>query len=317
MFKYTRSEVIKIAKENDFIVNNTEKVLRLSSILNYFYTTSYGKYLSLKGGTAINLFLLDLPRLSVDIDFDFSLNCSREEMLSIREKIKKDISSYMQDEGYSLSDRSKFVHTLDSFVFSYSTVSGSKDVLKIEINYSNRIHILPIISDSRLLRLGEEVRVNRLSNLELIGTKVNALIVRTTPRDLYDTYNLFKNGIDNLEFVKKIAIFYISLSSDIPVDFEKVLNECISNIESVNYNRLRETVIPVLHKGEKIDIEGLKSSVLNLLKELFVLNNNEKEYIRKINSGIFDQRLLFEDFTNEELKNHPMVIWKIKQMQSS
>ena len=65
MFKYSKSEVIAIANKNIFIVNNTEKVLRLSSILNYLSTTSYGRYLSLKGGTAINLFLIDLPRLSV------------------------------------------------------------------------------------------------------------------------------------------------------------------------------------------------------------------------------------------------------------
>ena len=35
MFKYTKSDVIKIARENEFIVNNTEKVLRLCSILNF------------------------------------------------------------------------------------------------------------------------------------------------------------------------------------------------------------------------------------------------------------------------------------------
>lgn len=312
MFKYTKSEVIKIARENNFIVNNTEKVLRLSSILNYLSTTSYGKYLSLKGGTAINLFLLDLPRLSVDIDFDFSLDCTKDEMMSIRDIIRKDISSFMKDDGYILSDKSKFVHTLDSFAFTYNTLSGSKDLLKLEINYSDRIHILPIIRDSRLIRLGEEISINRLSDLELIGSKINALIVRTTPRDIYDTYNLFKSGISNFELVKKIVIFYVVLGSDIPVDFEKTLNECITIIESVNYNRLRETLIPVLHKDEKLDIEELKKYVLHRIKELFVLNNDEKEFIKKFNSGIFEQKLLFKDQINVDLNKHPMLIWKLK-----
>ena len=111
MFKYTKREIINIANENSFLVNNTEKVLRLSAILNYLSQSTYGEYLSLKGGTAINLFLLNLPRLSVDIDFDFSLNCTKEEMSTIREIIKKDIKDFMIDEGYSLSDKSKFIHT--------------------------------------------------------------------------------------------------------------------------------------------------------------------------------------------------------------
>lgn len=45
--------------------------------------------LALKGGTAINLTIFNLPRLSVDIDMDFSENVPREEMLAIRKQIKR------------------------------------------------------------------------------------------------------------------------------------------------------------------------------------------------------------------------------------
>ena len=313
MFKYSKSEVIAIANKNNFIVNNTEKVLRLSSILNYLSTTSYGKYLSLKGGTAINLFLIDLPRLSVDIDFDFSLNYSKDEMLLKREEIRKDIISFMQDEGYALSEKSKFVHTLDSFVFSYNTVSGSKDILKIEINYSNRLHILPIIEDNKSISLGEHVSANRLSDEELIGSKINALIVRTTPRDIYDVYNLLKKGINNIDLVKKIAIFYIILASDKPINFEKILDECLISISKIDYNKLREKLIPVLHKNEKLDIEELKTFVSNKIKNLFILTKEEKEYINKFNLGIFNQELLFNNMINIDLNNHPMIAWELKQ----
>ena len=40
--------------------------------------------LALKGGTAINLTIFNLPRLSVDIDLDFSENINRDEMLEKR-----------------------------------------------------------------------------------------------------------------------------------------------------------------------------------------------------------------------------------------
>lgn len=314
MFKYTKSEIVTIAKENNFLVNNTEKVLRLSTILNHLAQTTYGKYLALKGGTAINLFLLDLPRLSVDIDFDFSMDCSKDEMMIAREIIRKDINAFMIDDGYLLSDKSKFVHTLDSFIFFYFTTSGSKDVLKIEINYSNRIHILPTIFDKRAITLGETISTIRLSDTELIGSKINALIVRTTPRDFYDTYNIFKNGVGDLNLIKKIAIFYSVLGSDIPVDFNKIFNNCIETIELFNYNKLRDTLIPVLHKEEKLNIDQLKLFMLAKLKEMFILDNSEKKYIEKFNSGIFDQDLLFDDLIKTNLNNHPMVLWKTKNL---
>ena len=69
--------------------------------------------LALKGGTAINLTIFNLPRLSVDIDMDFSENLPREEMLAIRKQITERISKYMAAAGYHLSQKSKTYHALD------------------------------------------------------------------------------------------------------------------------------------------------------------------------------------------------------------
>ncbi len=114
MFKYGAKEVNRIAKNTNFNKNTCEKVLRLYSILNFINASKIANDLALKGGTAINLFLLNLPRLNVDIDLDFNLSLDRESMLSHRAKIDSLIGSYMENEGYHLSDKSKFVHTLDS-----------------------------------------------------------------------------------------------------------------------------------------------------------------------------------------------------------
>ncbi len=105
MFKYTNREITAIAEENGFIKNTTEKVLRLCDILEFIGESELSQILALKGGTAINLCLLNLPRLSVDIDLDFTLACSREEMLEKRKGVKDLIERFMQDEGYGLSDR--------------------------------------------------------------------------------------------------------------------------------------------------------------------------------------------------------------------
>ena len=66
--------------------------------------------LALKGGTAINLTIFNLPRLSVDIDMDYSKNTGREEMLQDREDVTTRISKYMSANGYLLSQKSKNYH---------------------------------------------------------------------------------------------------------------------------------------------------------------------------------------------------------------
>ena len=52
-------------------------------------------HLLLKGGTAINLTVFELPRLSVDIDMDFVPNLPREDMLQARETISGIIKAYI------------------------------------------------------------------------------------------------------------------------------------------------------------------------------------------------------------------------------
>ena len=193
MFKYSAKEVNKIANDTIFNKNICEKVLRLFSILNFINNSEFKDALALKGGTAINLFILNLPRLSIDIDLDFTLPLNKEELLSYRAKIDYLIRGFMTDEGYILSYKSKFIHTLDSYVYSYLTTSGSKNVLKIEINYSNRMHILKTNIKKSTNLLGETASINCLADYELIGSKINALLIRTTPRDIYDVYNIIKN----------------------------------------------------------------------------------------------------------------------------
>ncbi len=49
-----------------------EKVIRLIDLLNSFSNDEYlASRIALKGGTALNLFHFDLPRLSVDIDSNY------------------------------------------------------------------------------------------------------------------------------------------------------------------------------------------------------------------------------------------------------
>lgn len=102
MNEYNKSDLDRIASETNFIRDNLEKVLRLCDILKHLNEDPlYANHLALKGGTAINLTVLNLPRLSVDIDLDFTKECSRDEMIAIRKHINQDFKSYMFTKGYT------------------------------------------------------------------------------------------------------------------------------------------------------------------------------------------------------------------------
>lgn len=204
MLRYTKNEIRKIAEQNHFIVNTMEKVLRLRDMLVYVNKTGARKALALKGGTAISFCLLPLPRLSADADFDFYADASKDETRAARSMIADSIARFAKMEGYALSRNSRYSHSLDSFVYSYRTLSGSNDVLKIDINYSNRCHVSdPILSSVNIDPISG-FTVITLAKDELIGTKVAALIERTTPRDVFDVYTLLKHdAFVNAEFIKK------------------------------------------------------------------------------------------------------------------
>jgi len=146
MATYSKQTLSKQADELGFIRDMLEKMMRLSEILRFISSDPLlSKVVALKGGTAINLIIFNLPRLSVDIDLDFSQNVSSDEMMNSRKNITDILGVYMAALGYELSSKSRFSHSLDSFFFTFANSAGIKDNIKIEINYSLRCHVLPVI----------------------------------------------------------------------------------------------------------------------------------------------------------------------------
>ena len=99
----------------------------------------------------------------------------------------------MMANGYVLSPKSKSYHALDSFVYEYINCGGTKDNLKIEINYMLRCHVLPVARrEVRLPWNEEKLTVFSVAPLEIFASKTVALLTRTAPRDLYDMHNMVK-----------------------------------------------------------------------------------------------------------------------------
>lgn len=197
MMQLDRLTLGRMAKELGFVRDTLEKVYRLADVLKFMGSDELLlKGIALKGGTAINFTIFDLPRLSVDIDLDYCRSIDREEMLADREIITDKISKYMTANGYVLSPKSKNYHALDSFVYEYINCGGVKDNLKIEINYMLRCHVFPVARREVKLPWSEVIlTVLSVSPLEIFASKTVALLTRTAPRDLYDMHNMVKLSV--------------------------------------------------------------------------------------------------------------------------
>jgi len=314
MSLYSKKDLDVISKSNGFIRDNLEKVFRLIDILKYINLNPFLlNSLVLKGGTAINLIVFDMPRLSVDIDLDFNIESSKEEMLSYREQVNDDILGYMSLQGYVLNINSKHPHSLDSWVFSYQNAVGNKDNIKIEINYSMRNHIYPPTLSSSNISFFPSFNVKTLSLLELFGGKIKALIERTAPRDLYDVNNMINNNIfskSDLDSLRKVVIFYLTIGGSINCKTSYTFN----SIDNLGYKQIRDNLIPVLRKSEHFDIEKTKANVKDFLTKLMSFDNSEIRYIEEFNKKHYCPELLFNDSKIlDRIRLHPMAIWKTRE----
>lgn len=143
---------------------------------------------ALKGGTAINLFYNNLPRLSVDIDLTYIGFEPRteacENINAALERIVKDLSKYsvvLQGTG----TEKKII------------CSNSNATIKIEPNYVIRGYI----NKPEIRPVSEEVedkfgyaQIQVVSKAELYGGKICAALDRQHPRDLFDIKELLANN---------------------------------------------------------------------------------------------------------------------------
>ena len=308
---YSKQYINEIAQKSGFLANNTEKVIRLLDVLKFIdeELNRISHQLILKGGTAINLIYTNLTRLSVDIDLDYVGSLEKEQTLKDRERILESLDNYMLKEGYSVSSKSRGSAILVSRTYAYINAYGNRDNIKVEINFIDRIHILPIVN-RKINYFDKEVMIKAPLEEELFAMKICALIDRSKPRDLYDTFRL-KNDFLNLEKdkLRKLTVFYLSLDGI----FE--LNEnSFKGIEAVSQDSIKKELLPVLKKNEKFNLEAIKQEVINFLQDLLVLTSDETKYLEEFSKGTFNPSLLFDGFSAERAAKHPMAKWRINNI---
>ncbi len=312
MPQYDKADLGRAAAQYGFVRDTFEKVLRLKDILEYFNTQEYlAKHLLLKGGTAINLTVFNLPRLSVDIDMDYTPNDSRDDMLLAREHITSLIKEYMESEGYFLSTASRFSHSLDAFHYNYINAGGNKDMIKIELNYSLRAHILEP-SYGHILNeiLKSDTKIRTVAPIEIFAAKGNALISRAAARDLYDWGNLIQFDLftDERDLFRKCFVFYTTISAD-RNDINRYFDT--SAIDSLNFTKIRRDLFPVIGKKDNFQLDERKRQAKNYISELMNLTDKENEYMDRFIAKEYRPELLFDvEEIVERIKEHPMALWK-------
>ncbi|MBQ3253305.1 MAG: nucleotidyl transferase AbiEii/AbiGii toxin family protein [Acholeplasmatales bacterium] len=314
--KYSKQYLVDLCSKTNFIKDNLEKVLRLNEILKFLNSDEELKdKLALKGGTAINLTAVKLPRLSVDIDLDYTFNIDVTELGIEKKNIKDKIIKYMTSEDYFISKDAREHYALLSFIFSYINNAGNRDNIKIEINFMDRCHILPLVKkDIYTGDILQSHEILTLNEIELYASKINALICRATPRDLYDVYAMIQNDvIKDKALLKKCLIFYNMIGGEQNVD-----SLDYNNVKSINFMKFKTQLKPVLSKSDKFNLEEAKDITINYVKELLKFDYKEIEFIDQFRSGQYKPELLFEDMKIvTRIVNHPMAKWRVNKYEKS
>ncbi|MBI3192875.1 MAG: nucleotidyl transferase AbiEii/AbiGii toxin family protein [Ignavibacteriae bacterium] len=306
-------EIKQIANEYRFNTANVEKVIRLVNLLDEIYSHPFlKKTLVLKGGTAINIFIFDVPRLSVDIDLNYIGSPEKKVMLEERLSVREFLERIVQLQRYEkvLTEN----YGSDRFELWYNNVSGNKDRIKVEINYLLRIPLLkPVVSRKQKIFTNVSLpKVSIMAHEELFASKTVALLSRHAARDLYDIYNLSseKSFMIKKSLLRTCFIFYGIINRE---DFRTM---SIETIDSVSPRDIKRTLYPLLQRELFFDLEKSKQKVKQFILPLFRFTKKEKGFIESFFTGQYMPELLFDpNYFSDELSLHPMIEWKQSHIQ--
>jgi len=312
---FNKSVLYEQARDLGFIPSQFEKMSRLINILRFLNDSDEtSTSLALRGGTAINLTVFNLPRLSVDIDLDFTENLSKEETRFKRDRINILLDRYMSSEGYGKHVKTKYTHALDSHVYSYINAAGNNDNIKVEVVYTLRNHVFPTVTSAIIpTQIFDSLIIRTLSPIEIFAGKIVALCDRAAVRDLFDVNNLIKEKVlKNEEFIelRKCAVFYLAISGNVEDKGFK-----FERIRDISKRKLRSDLQPLLRKTDVFELESSLNNIYKFLADHINITANEFEFLQEFFRGNYNPTLLFDDETASRIITHPMALWRQQNIQ--
>ncbi len=312
MFEFDRRLLLRFAQDRSFRPEFFEKALRLVRYLADVSSHPYlGPRLVLRGGTAINLFLADAPRLSVDIDLNYIGAEDRQGTDRERTRVQELLKEVGRSQGYTLAEGSR-EYANENFYLLYPSVRGVKDKLKVETNYLMRIPLLPVIrKEATPLLEGLECEFNLSSAEEIYAGKVKALIERGAPRDFFDVYRLLQDGeLPGTEVVRGLTTFYLATIPDGPREFT------VSTIPWPSEKQLGSHLRNLLRIGYVLPVRELVARVKSYLASILKLDERQSAFLDAVMAGRAEAGLLFTDnkLLADRASRHPALLWKVQNI---
>lgn len=261
------------------------------------------KDFALKGGTALNFFHLDMPRISVDIDLTFLPIKPRDETL-------KDITNSLS----RISDSVKRLFPgcqiqkvkIKDTGYIYKLIINSTDSLvKIEPNLILRGSCYPTVHKTLCRKAVEifkmEMQVPVLSFADLYGGKICAALDRQHPRDLFDIKLLYEAGGLNKEISQAFVVYLASH------------NRPMSELLSPNFQDLRQAYETEFKGMSSIEVSYQELEKIGKEMPSLILSNlskNERKFLLSVKMGNPNFSLL----SISGLENLPAIKWKVENI---
>ena len=252
---------------------------------------------AIHGGTAINLFVKDLYRLSVDIDVTYiPIEDRNTSLLRINEALER------------ISDRVKRtfrdVRVIPRLDISKITCESRGCQVKIEVNQTKRglvcgDAILYPLCEKAQEMFGMEVDARIVSLPQLYGGKISAALSRQHPRDLFD----IKQMDIPLTDVKEGLIFCL-LGSDRPIH-ESFAPNLIDQHEAMERQFSGMSEIPCTYN----DFEATREKLVNDVNS--VMTEDDRRFL----IGFEELSVDWENSPYSSFKEYPSVRWKMQNLQ--
>lgn len=309
----TRDQLQRAATNSGFPVDSLEKVWMLVRLLNMMVAHPFmGRRVALKGGTALNLFVFNVPRLSVDIDVNYVGAVDRATMIAERPKLDTALGQVASRLGLVVK-RAPSEHAGGKWRLSYTSALGRPAILEVDVNYMLRVPLWdPTQRDSRAFVGDRAERVQVLDGHELAAGKLAALLARGASRDLFDARQLLAEGALDLDKLRLAFVVYGGINR---VDWREVSTDSVTT----TVDDVKRRLLPMLRQDIRPsagDVERWTDHLVEetraLLGAVLPLADHEVQFLERLNGhGEIEASLLTgEADLQQRIADNPGLRWK-------
>lgn len=310
----TIAAVNLVASQGNWQPSVAERVLRMAHMLaDIARHPALRDAIALKGGTALNLFEWDLPRLSVDLDFNYIASTTRAQMQRDRAVIEEAIFAVATGQSMT-AKRIKDEHALSKTRLSYTSISGQPGNVDVEINYLLRSPIEPLQRRATTIGSLNLREILLMSSSEIAAGKIIALLDRTAARDVYDTARL-SNANPSVLLTPEFRTCFIAYLAAAKAPWRNLITLSLK----LDENEVNRMLIPMLGTHEvTVPHDQFAREILTstecAIAPLRTVTQTEADFLDAVaNDGVVDPALLGinpNDPRFKAISNSPALQWK-------